>query len=355
MFVSAGSTFSSINFVFNSNSGVCVIDAGGDVSFGQGFLDDGEAMAIVTSGNITTGGANSFGFGEASNEAVQTNGDSATNGGSVLLIAGAASHVNGSDIVVDGPSATGGYIDLSGFSGGIQTNGTQNGGDVALVAFGVPTNSGGEAGSGVVNLGSSSITTYGTTLGVGQQGTNGSVTIIAGAPTGTAITVGSINAYGGNNTTGGSVYLANGNLANTPFTVIHGGFLEINFTADFPPTPGGAINVGTIGAGGYVTVNAGTNVTLGTIQHAGIQTSGLGGGVTIVAGGNNGGSIMTGAILDAWGTVELEAYNNISVSGNIQVQTSDYIKLLNTNYNNNIGGNIEVDGSMTTYRGRCRY
>jgi hypothetical protein len=130
-----------------------------------------------------------------------------TNAGGILMIAGAnfvtpatgsGSNDNSTVVTINGASATGGEIDLTG--GGSNpitslttTSGNGDGGPVILVAFYGTSTPG--TGSGTITLPTNVTITTGTTTNT-PTALNGNVTIIAGAPSGDAIQIGGINATG---------------------------------------------------------------------------------------------------------------------------------------------------------------
>lgn len=136
-------------------------------------------VAFIAGGNITTSGAT----------AININTSAAGNGGNVLMVAGVSytANADGSYTLTPG---TGGNIDLTNSNGnpGIATFNTSstsngNGGNVVLIAYG-----------GSVLIPSSVTITTGTASNSGPL--NGNVTIIAGATSGTAVSVGGINTSG---------------------------------------------------------------------------------------------------------------------------------------------------------------
>ncbi len=181
-----------------------VSGVGGDVTIQSDLTYNGQNLAIVAGGNIVVTGT-------ATSLQIDTSGTatSQNDGGNVYLVAGAnlgncspcisvdplppnGKAPSGTSITVTGASTTGGSIDLTNVSS-INTSGyassgvNSNGGSVTLVAF-----AGSGTNSGTVNVSGTTITTSGN-----GTGTNGSVLVIAGAASGTAITLGAINASGG--------------------------------------------------------------------------------------------------------------------------------------------------------------
>ncbi|MBX9878974.1 MAG: hypothetical protein K2Y22_11000 [Candidatus Obscuribacterales bacterium] len=143
----------------------------------------GGPLAVVASGNITT----------ASLPTVIDTSSTTGSGGALTLIAGAAfTNTSTSQLSVTGASTTGGIIKLitpnaiTGLtSQGSTTSGTGAGGNITLIAYGKPS----DGSLGTIQLPS---TVQVRASGGVSGGTNGTVTIIAGAGSGTAIDMGSL-------------------------------------------------------------------------------------------------------------------------------------------------------------------
>lgn len=166
-------------------------NAGGNVSLSDNYSFSAQNFSIIASGDIITG-AGAGGIDVSSNW---------SNAGSILMIAGAhftdpASGSGGPNdtatvVKIDGPSASGGKIDLTGITSltAACTNTTGAAGSITLVAYY------GSAGTGTIKV-PDNITINTTVRENSPTSLNGSVTIIAGAPSGDAIRIGSINATG---------------------------------------------------------------------------------------------------------------------------------------------------------------
>jgi hypothetical protein len=177
---------------------------GGDIQINSSLSFPGNHLAIIAGNNIYT---------TANNISIATN-NSTFNGGSVLMVAGAnigtaggtgntinpASNTSTAVTLNTVPAGSaGGYIDLTGGGSnnitGIDTTGGSSGGidyaggSVTLVAY-----AGTAAQSGTITLPTNS------TIQTGTTGTiNGNVLVIAGATSGNAITLGTINTSGATN------------------------------------------------------------------------------------------------------------------------------------------------------------
>ena len=208
----------------------------------------GQDLAIVANTNIATAaGAGS----------INTSSSSA-NGGNITMIAGVsftstggASGNNNTTSTLSNFAATaaGGKIDLNSGTAITSLNSASShsgssGGNITLIAFG-----GTGSGAGTITLPSAVTVTSG---GAGG-GSNGNITIIAGASSGTSISIGPINTTGGSGT-GGNVYLL------TAAPTITGSPIITNGTLSGGTFTGGAIKganiyAGAITAAGDVTIN----------------------------------------------------------------------------------------------------
>jgi hypothetical protein len=178
----------------------------GNITIINSLVFSGQNLAIVASGNITTG-AGGLSFNTSS-----ANGS----GGNITIIAGAAFTAQSSSgpaapgsvlpptpdpndanitLTITGASGTGGNINLTG-SGGVATIDTRatgttgSGGDVVLAAFA----SGANNGSITLNTTSNIFT------GGSAASNNGTVLVMAGEDAGTGIVLGNINTTGSPNT-----------------------------------------------------------------------------------------------------------------------------------------------------------
>lgn len=165
-----------------SFAGGKVILSGGDVIL-KSVTTTGGPLAVVASGNITT----------ASSPGVIDTSNSIASGGALTMIAGAAfTKTSTSQLTVTGASSTGGMIKLispnpiTGLtSQGSTTSGTGSGGNINLIAYSKPS----DGTLGTIQLPSNvQVRASGGISG----GTNGAVTLIAGASSGSAIEMGSL-------------------------------------------------------------------------------------------------------------------------------------------------------------------
>jgi hypothetical protein len=269
----------------------------GDVTLSGTITSPGFPVAVVASGNVLTSGALT----------IDTTDSTPGPGSAVTIIAGAdmvpstvpAAGQQGPDsgttLTINGPSATGGKIDLTG-GGGLATINTQglsgDGGTVQMIAF-----AGGNAQSGTITLPKASTITT-----ASQTGTNnGDVIIMAGAPSGTAISTGSIDASNGNTGfpgTGEVVIRTSMPVINGPFTILNGAITAGNFSAG--PTQAASVVTGAITTNqSPVLIMAGKDVTIGNGVSGNIITNGN--GIGIFAGGNITSNATGGGIIDAGG------------------------------------------------------
>jgi YVTN family beta-propeller protein len=313
----------------------------GSITIDSALTFSGQALAIVASGNITAASGGSI---NTSNASATTSGD----GGAVTLIAGAKFTTTGggtgtgsltsesttgdqtSTLTITGGSSTGGSINLTNLSSPLNTSSSDgSGGNVTLVAF-----AGSASGAGTI--------TQPTTLSINTAGSsgsqNGNVLMIAGAKTGTALTVGTINAAG-SGASGGNVSLFAATPAVASNTTITNGVV----TGSFSP---GALTAGgiTFGSGASIT-NGGTF----TASTAGAFDSSAGninstGNVAITSTG----STITSGLITTSGTAALTSAGTLTVAG--QINAGGNISLTTTAKNSNIFVDANVvssNGSVT--------
>ncbi|MDZ4832701.1 MAG: hypothetical protein SGJ27_02755 [Candidatus Melainabacteria bacterium] len=190
----AGTTtnFSNV-FILQGNT---IVNNSGDVTLAANLIFQGQSLAIIASGNVTTTGATLIDL--SSNT---------TDGGTLTVLAGYNSTgttvgnvitQTANPVTVTGPSATGGNINLAGVT--INTSSTAvggDGGDVLLLAQGGvggtftsagtvtvgPINTNGDATGGTVLVGGSSDVTVGNISTIGTTSTDGSVVLGVGTAT----------------------------------------------------------------------------------------------------------------------------------------------------------------------------
>lgn len=240
----------------------------GSVIISEPLVFSGNALAIVANTDITT---------TTGTSAIDTSSASG-NGGAITLVAGANFTSTGGDSKNNDPASTltitsgtsaGGKIDLS--SGTSITSLTSSstasngkGGDIILIAYG-----GSGSGAGKITLPAA----VPLTSGGNGNGMNGNVSLIAGANTGTAISMGAINTTGG---TGGG-----GNISLSGATPVIVGASEVTITdgaimgsGTFAAgtTQAGAITSGTLNSAGNISVATGTNYSVPQMSAAGDLT-----------------------------------------------------------------------------------
>ena len=276
----------------------------GNVQINSAIQTNGNSLAIVASGNVTSTTTGSINTTQAAGA-----------GGNVLILAGAAfttpgagsatsSGQNGGagDIsstltITGGASSTGGFIDLSnlttpavpaGALSGFQTTATGggSGGNVTLVAF-----ASGTAGTGVITTAG----LQGGILSAGVGGNNGNVEMIAGATSGVGINAGDINSAGTAVNLGGQVILLTATPSIQGMTILDG-IVAANSVLSASTLQNASISVGSITTNEVpITIVSGNNVTLnGSISTSGtpaFTVNGPGGNLGILAAGN----ISTGA------------------------------------------------------------
>ncbi|GEM_PF-2147000 len=209
-----------------------ILDNGGDVQITGDLNFSGQDLSIVASHDILA---------ESGAGVISTNGATA---GNILMVAGAQYTNDNTTVTISQGSSTGGKIDL--VTGAaitqLSATGTTSGGNIQLVAF-----HGSDSSSGAILL------PAGVTVDAsgGAGGTNGTISMIAGAPSGTAIQTGNLSTAGSGS--GGQISLANA----TP-TLPNG-----NVTIDFNSgrVTGGSFAPATTAQGGTI-VFAETNASL---------------------------------------------------------------------------------------------
>lgn len=280
----------------------------------NGDLNFNESLAIVASENIFTGK-------NVSNVSITTN------GGSILLVAGAnftpssgsVSDTNGSgnsltNVSITGGSATGGFIDLSGVT--TLSSAGASGGNVTLVAYG-----GTGKDAGTITLPTSLTIESGGT----GAGSNGNVTIIAGGETGnkSSIIMGGVNATGGSGG-GGNIAIATAN----------------------PAISGGSVNVlnGNITSGAFF-------IDLAQLKESSIATKALvGSGSVKVDSGNHieiGGNIESGAGIDIYahgGKLDIFDFNKLSAVNSINLTGFSDVTLNKTS--NNVVNSVTISAGV---------
>lgn len=255
-----------INVLGTLTADPIVMTALGNVNLGGSLVAD-DGITVVAGQNIQ----NTVG-------AITINGNGATDGGNITMVAGADfTEVPMTNVTINGASVTGGSIlltNVAGF-GNITANGDAGtGGDITLSAF-----SNGFTGGQVLLPVTSAIVTTG-------SGTNasGDVTVVAGAVTGQAIQIGSITQSTATDGTAASTVIQ----AATPQSgqVISN---DASYTGAFQ---GGALTAADIRIGnitnraGDVSVSGLGNVGLGIVNVSG-RTAEAGGSINISANGTD--------------------------------------------------------------------
>jgi len=273
----------------------------------NGDIIVGEALAILASGDITATAATNLiqaRTGTVGQQITLAAGFSVSaagnNTGSIPPLAGQAS---GSNVTLTN-GGTGGNIDLSAATGLIiDSSGTLgDGGNVTIAAQRV-----GAVGGNVLLASDSLIATSGSGFGA----TNGNVLVLAGADNAGAITLGSIDAYGGAGSVGGNITVLNTN-----------------------PNAGAGVVYSTTGA------LIGSNFTLGTAQtNAGILI-GNGSGISRL---ESGGAISIGAGLAGAG---VNVANIVGNTGGVSVTSTGNADLFNSTIDTN-GGALNVTSTGT--------
>jgi len=315
----------------------------GAVTIGGNITTSGNDLAIVAQSNITSNGTYSISTGSASG-----------NGGNITMLAGVNFTSSGGQIIQVNndttstlssfsANAAGGYIDLKGTIGGgsaitsltsVSTATNGSGGNISLIAFG-----GSGASAGMIAL-PSAVTV---TSGGSGTGNNGSVTMIAGATSGTSITTGAITTTGGTGT-GGNITLATATptITGTP-SITNGTLSGGSFTAG--STVGGGMSLGALTAGGSagatVSATSGGALTTGAITDNGVGTNGPGGTVTLTGGGVNGGNFQVAGAISATGA-------GTGSGGTINVTSSNAANLMTLG---SATGNSYISGAISATAG----
>lgn len=269
----------------------------GNVEINSDLIFSGAPLTIVASGDIITA------IGAMTIDTSSSSG----NGGDILLVAGADFTSDGpssvvppapgdttSTLTITGGLATGGKIDLTAgapittFRSG-STGGDGSGGRITLIAYG-----GTNSGAGTITL-PSSLTLESSGNGTGS---NGDVLIVAGATSGTAISLGDIDSNNG--TAGGSVTIATATPAITGGTgtgcppcvtvkdgAITSGAFGVGATKD------AAVTVGTIAAGGAVSITGGSSLSATEITTSNAPVSLVTDSLSITTGMDAGTSTVT--------------------------------------------------------------
>ncbi len=299
-------------------SGNCItgdptfVNTGGDI-FISGDNSFNEAVAIIASGDIVA----------------QNRGTISSNGGNILMIAGAKVTTTGSqtgdipgtkataDVVVNFDPAVlaGGDIDFT--DGGvfsIDSSSTTKAGNVTLAALAGP------AGGGTVKMGGHLINAL--VLGSGT-GTGGNVMVLAGAnPSGgnaSTIEVGNIRTAGGTGAKGGSVTL----LTQQARSTAQNNMLTVGTNGEIKS--GGVIGTGVLQQNAQIVLN-GEITSVGLGGRAGTSQSGTSGGNIDIEAGSD---LILNGNLQAYGTGGTGGGDGgdgaditlASVNGNIKVGT----------------------------------
>ena len=296
---------------FYNTAGNVILNSASSWDFTAGA---GADLAIVASGDIISDDSSGTGFSIAANNITML-------AGAQFTSSGTSTTLNGSDsssvLKVTGNSVTGGRIDLSNFQTAFPgslgvTQITANGNLIMAAAAGTTSN------SGQVVL---------------PNGTNsnifatGDISVIAGAKTGSAITIGIVRAGTGSATTNGNISLQNYQPTYNNVSILDGtvsGTISPNISSG--PAGGnivitGVLSPGSAGsAGGNVSVNAGGAVIFGPLASAQISTVSTGSSAA------NGGSVqLTGSDIQANNINGLQIQTNGAnggEAGNIYISTT---------------------------------
>ena len=332
----------------------------GDVTISGNLVFAGQGLALLASRNIIT----AAGAGQ-----IDTHSNTG-NGGAIMILAGvqmtsigpaSGSNDTTSSVTVTGPSATGGYIDLttggaitSLTSRGATISGNGNGGDISLVAY-----AGTSAESGKIIL----PTNAAITTGGNGTGTDGRVYIYSQAPSGIGIQVGDINTSGGIN----NLY-AQGHIEvrtnSTPilslFTpgpvVVTNGIstgYDLGYT-NLPPVSTASIRTGSLTVGSErttlpvtITVSGSGNVLVdGNIVANATSSGSSGGSVTLASNSSTAFRIGVGTTLNGVnGTISANGFSGVGGNITVSAMGSGGIDLpsasaLSMNATNGIGGNL---------------
>ena len=330
----------------------------GNVVINNPLVFSGQALAIVANGDILT----APGVGAISTAS------GAGDGGAITLVAGAEftatalipppapgqvappiPDANDANIrlTITGPalSGTGGKIDLGGvdpITSFDSSSSTAAGGNVTLIAYAGTT-----PGSGTINLPAA------VTLTTGGVTSNGNVAIIAGANSGTPVTIGPINASGA--ATGGSVSITYAQPAIIgPDVQITGGSITAGAFVG-SNSPAGNVSTGdlSIQSPTGVNISSPSHISLGNIVTGGAKLAVVSRGDILSS--PTGSSIDTGSLTSAGGSILLFAGANVSwinpqtihvtdgtaAGGQIDLTTGTPIGLLNSSSTTS-AGNISI-------------
>lgn len=291
-------------------------NTGGDVVINGALSFSGQPLAILAAGDILSGPLAG---------AISTS-NAAGSGGVITMVAGASLTSTGSSsvlppgvgdtsstITISGGSVLGGKIDLV-TNGAItsltsqSTGGGGSGGAISLLAFhGAHTN----GGVGTITL----PTAVTINSGGNGAGANGAVTIVAGATSGTTVSIGAISASGG--ATGAAVTL---NTA-TPsvgggVTILNGAITSGSFAAGSPQAA--SISTGSITApGGNIAIVSGANFVGGALSAT--STTGSGGAISISTSSSTSFNIGGGGANGTSGAITAAAAAAGGTGGNISV------------------------------------
>jgi fibronectin-binding autotransporter adhesin len=325
------------------------VTLGGGITTGGvpavGAINPGGVLQIVAGGNIQS----SSGAGTIDTSAGSNGG---TNGSNILIAAGAsftpslnytfgASGANTTQLsnTITGASATGGSILLNGGGAtpapitGLNTfasSGGFAGGNVQLLAF-----AGSATASGQVQLPAAvTVMTGGSSNGnsiAAQANPNGNVTILAGGTSGTTIQVGSINTTGSNAGAGNITIETAGPTAGLPLvftngaltsgTVTPGALQNASATVGTLTAEGGTVQLPPPGnlattATTAVNVEAGNNLTIGSVTNANNMLPSSGDGIPTSTINLQAGGVMTfssGATISA--SASMDPNNDAATSG----------------------------------------
>jgi filamentous hemagglutinin len=265
-------------------------------------------ITLVSGGNVVT---------NVTGVSLKT-GSSTGSSGNILIAAGAAySELNGV-VTITGPSATGGSIDFNTVPiSKIETlafsapSGSR-GGDITMLAFDAAS-----GGTGKVALPTSLLVTTG-----GNGAPSGHVTVVAGAASGTAISLGSIVTMGLGTASSGAVTLmaATPNTSNPLVYDITG-----NLVSGTPIPAKNTVNAADIEAnliaseGGSVTVASGANLRISSIDVSGNASLADGsgnGGTVVIYDGSNTDMLKLGVTTGNNFIGAINAASDINTSGN---------------------------------------
>ncbi len=312
-------------FILQGNT---IVNNGGDVTLPANLIFQGQSLAIIASGNVTTTGATLI-------DLSSTTGD----GGDLTVLAGfnstgtPAGNIitqTANPVTVTGISSTGGNINLSGVT--INTSSTVgSAGDVLLLAQ--------SPGNVAVNAGTVVVGNINATGAV-----NGGLVVVGGYR---GVTTGNINTVG---TTGtdGSVILGAGDVAITGTPVYTNGALS---GGSFVPgeLETGNVTYGTINAGtGDVTLagalTAGDSIVGGTIT-ADHLTYVIGAGTAVSAVGSNSNRLSVDATTAGGGSVTVNEADNVIID---DVTGSNVNLTVNAN---TVSGDIDIAGDIAVGTG----